>query len=132
MVISYEQAMLNLALPCVSFLCPQKIRRLYKQGSFPIALCYYLCLGNDSLFWFQAPVIYCTIKYQYIFFISVINQLDAQNFCLTLRLFHSSICFEHECSSSGGQNCITQSLVSSHQWVAVSCTPMGVMIPEAV
>ena len=26
------------------------------------------------------------------------------------------------CSSSGGQNCITQPLVSSHLWVAVSCT----------
>jgi len=23
-------------------------------------------------------------------------------------------CFEHKCSSSGGQNCIVQSLVSSH------------------
>jgi len=28
-------------------------------------------------------------------FISVINQLDAQNFCLTLSLFHASTCFEH-------------------------------------
>jgi len=36
-------------------------------------------------------------------FISVINQLDAQNFCFTIRLFHASICFEHMCSSSGGQ-----------------------------
>jgi len=47
-------------------------------------------------------------------FISVINQLDAQNFCLTVSLFHASTCFEHMCSSSGGQNCITQPLVSSH------------------
>ena len=28
-------------------------------------------------------------------FISVINQLDAQNFCFTLSLFHASTCFEH-------------------------------------
>jgi len=47
-------------------------------------------------------------------FISVINQLDAQNFCFTISLFHASKCFEHMCSTSGGQNCITQSLVSSH------------------
>ena len=45
-------------------------------------------------------------------FISVIKQLDAQNFCFTISLFHPSTCFEHVCSSSGGQNCITQPLVS--------------------
>jgi len=47
-------------------------------------------------------------------FISEINQIDAQNFCFTMSLFHASTCFEHMCSSSGGQNCITQPLVSSH------------------
>jgi len=47
-------------------------------------------------------------------FISVINQIDAQNFCFTINLFHTSTCFEYICSSSGGQNCITQPLVSSH------------------
>ena len=31
-----------------------------------------------------------------------------------MSLFHASICFEHTCSTSGGQNCILQSLVSSH------------------
>jgi len=41
------------------------------------------------------------------FFISVINQLDAQNFCFTISLFHASTFFEHMCSSAGGQNCIT-------------------------
>ena len=39
-----------------------------------------------------------------VIFISVINQLDAQNFCFTISLFHASTCFEHMCSSSGGQN----------------------------
>ena len=38
------------------------------------------------------------------FFILVINQLDAQNFCFTISLFHASTCFEHMCPSSGGQN----------------------------
>ena len=28
-------------------------------------------------------------------FISVINQLDAQNFCFTISLFRASTCFEH-------------------------------------
>ena len=38
-------------------------------------------------------------------FISIINQLDAHNFCFTISLFHVFTCFEHMCSSSGGQNC---------------------------
>jgi len=32
----------------------------------------------------------------------------------TISLFHASTCFEHMCSSSGVQNCITQPLVSSY------------------
>jgi len=39
-------------------------------------------------------------------FISVINQLDAHNFCFTVSLFHAYTFFEHMCLSSGGQNCI--------------------------
>jgi len=39
-------------------------------------------------------------------FISVFNQLDAQNLFHNKFLFHASTCFEHMCSSSGGQNCI--------------------------
>ena len=31
-------------------------------------------------------------------FISVISQLDAQNFCFAISLFHASTCFEHICS----------------------------------
>jgi len=50
-------------------------------------------------------------------FISVINELDAQIFCFTVSLFHASTCFEHTCSSSGGQNCIKQPLASSHLYV---------------
>jgi len=47
-------------------------------------------------------------------FISVINQLDAQNFCFTISFISCLYIFEHMCSSSGGQNCITQPLVSSY------------------
>ena len=43
--------------------------------------------------------------YIYIYIYIYINQLDAQNFCFTISLFHASTCFEHMCSSSGGQNC---------------------------
>jgi len=32
---------------------------------------------------------------QFSIFISVINQLGAQNFCFTVSLFHASTCFEH-------------------------------------
>ena len=46
-------------------------------------------------------------------FFSVINQIDAQNVCFTISLFNASTCFEHMCSPSGGQNCITPLLVSS-------------------
>jgi len=53
-------------------------------------------------------------------FISVINQPDAQNFCFTISLFHASTCFEHMCSTSGGQNCIIQHLVSSHLYGQVA------------
>ena len=38
-----------------------------------------------------------------------INQLDALNFIMSL--LHASTCFEHMCSSSGGQNCTIEPLV---------------------
>ena len=52
-------------------------------------------------------------SYPYLFI--NIDQLDALNFIISL--FQASTCFEHMCSSSGGQNCIIQSLVSSHLYV---------------
>jgi len=53
------------------------------------------------------PILFTDFPQQIIIiFISVINQLDAQNFCFTISLFHASTCFKHMCSSSGGQNCI--------------------------
>ena len=56
--------------------------------------------------------------HQYLFI--NIKQLDALNFIISL--FQPCTCYEYMCSSSGGQNCILQSLVSSHIQVAVPCT----------
>ena len=52
------------------------------------------------------------MKHAYRLLFLNINQLDALNFIISL--FQASTCFEHMCSSSGGQNCIIQSLVSAH------------------
>ena len=68
-----------------------------------------LCLKNEC---FETKAAR-KIKTQMLFN-SVINQLDSQPFCFTISIYHDSTCFEHMCSSSGDQNCITQSLVSSH------------------
>ena len=56
----------------------------------------------------QFEEILCKIKYLHVNvflsynrtvpFISVVNQLDAQNFCFTVSLFHASTCFKHMCS----------------------------------
>ena len=46
-----------------------------------------------------------------VFFVLKATELQV-NFIISL--FQASTCFEHMCSSSGGQNCIIQSLVSSH------------------
>ena len=54
--------------------------------------------------------------------LSVIKQIDAQNFCSTINLFNASTCTQDMWSSSGSQNCITQTLVFTHPQVAVSCT----------
>jgi len=69
-------------------------------------------------------------------YISVINQLDAQNFCFIISLFHVCTCFEHMYSSWGGQNCIIQPH-HTYGWPSRLnlCTrrpPISVMIPEAV
>jgi len=72
--------------------------------------------NNQPVFFYVLLTVHLSIL------ISVINQLDAQKFCFTVSSFHASTCFEHMCSSSGGQNCITQPLVSSHLQVAVWCT----------
>jgi len=59
------------------------------------------------------PFFYVLLTVHLSIFILVINQLEAQNL-FSISLFHASTRFEHTCSSSGGQNCIIQPLVSSH------------------
>jgi len=70
--------------------------------------CVMIQMLYNTLFFYVLLTVHLSI------FFSVINQFDAQNFCFTISLFHASTCFEHMWSSSGGQNCITQPLVSSH------------------
>jgi len=51
-------------------------------------------------------------------FISVTNQLDAQNFCFAISLVHAPTCFEHH--------------VLIIRRSKLHYTPIGVMIPEVV
>ena len=48
-----------------------------------------------NIIWFDFDVL---LTVHLSIFISVINQLDAQNFCFSISLFHVSTCFEHMCS----------------------------------
>jgi len=85
--------------------------------------CLSVCLSVCPIGWtskkFDIWEFFENLTRKFHFFISVINQPDAQNFCFKISLFHASTCFEHMCSSSGGQNCITQPLVSSHLKVCI-------------
>jgi len=72
-----------------------------------------VCTVKNS-WWFETRRVFflyfadCASQYIYL----NINQLDALNFLMSL--FSASTCFEHMCSSSEGQNCTIQPLVSSH------------------
>ena len=56
-------------------------------------------------------LIFCWLCISIYLFLNI-NQLDALNF--RISLLQACTCLEHMCSSSGGQNCIIQSLLSSH------------------
>ena len=87
----------------------KQILRSFLEGpeddSMRSETCYPSTIINIKKFWYFADR-----ASQYIYL--NINQLDALNFIMSL--FHAYTCFEHMCSSSGGQNCTKQSLVSSH------------------
>jgi len=68
---------------------------------------FYTYLRNDFLSFFD---ILLTVHLD--IFILILKKLDALNFIMSL--FYASTCFEHKCSSSGGQNCAIKPLVSSH------------------
>jgi len=78
----------------------------------------YLCFPSNTTLFYCLDVL---LTVHLSIFISVINQLDAQNFCFTISLFHASTCFEHTCSSPIGVYYAASGIV----------TPIGVMIPEA-
>jgi len=69
---------------------------------------------GKSRFFCERKFSFLNVNFINTFFVSVFYQLDAQN------LFHNKFYFmslhvsSTMCSSSGGQNCITQPLVSSH------------------
>ena len=91
---SHNSVLLPAGLSFKSFVC------------FIVRSCYLICKS----FQLMAQV---NFKPQFIICIYLnINQLDAQNFIM--NLLRASTCFEHEhmCSSSGGQNCTIQPLVS--------------------
>ena len=45
---------------------------------------------------------------------------------ITISLLHASTCFEHMCSSSGGQNCIIQPLV--YRWPSRAQVERGIRV----
>jgi len=57
-------------------------------------------------------------------FILVINQLDTQNVCFTMSLFHASTCFEH--------HVLIIRRLKLYYTASGIITPIGLMIPEAV
>ena len=78
-----------------------------------IKICCENYVENENKFYCYKERSYCQIlasadiyrqvlkSQMFLFFISVFNELDAQNFCFTISLFHASTCFEQMCSSSG-------------------------------
>jgi len=57
-------------------------------------------------------------------FISVINQLDAQNFCFTIGLLYASTCFE--------QHVLVIRRTKLHYSASDIITPIGVMMSTCV
>ena len=97
--------------------CPRQynwIKSLMKKVNIVLVLTTYVYHNagfkkpKDAIFFF---LIFCWPCISIYLFINI-NQLDALNFIISL--FQASTCFEHMRSSSGGQNCIILSLVSSN------------------
>ena len=88
-------------------------------------------VSQITVFWDVTPYSFDVLLTVHLsIFILVIIQLDAQN--LFNNKFISCLYVSSTtCSSSGGQNCIIQLLVSLHLASGI-ITPIGVMIPEAV
>jgi len=113
---------------CVSVsVCPRELALLPLDGSSEKVILrtvvrnsvqkIHVCLKSDKntfFFFVLLTVLHLSI------FISAINQLDAQNSCFIISLFHATTCFEH-CSAHHQEVkiCIIQHLISSHwnKWV---------------
>ena len=64
---------------------------IYLSASMKLEIEYKKVLGSS----FKIILHYGILRKQVKIFIPVISQLDAQNFCFTITLFHASTCFEH-------------------------------------
>jgi len=62
---------------------------------FNFNLFIYFNTGHFIAEWTKYAAIILNTPTKTCVFISVINQLDAQNFCFTISLFHAATCFEH-------------------------------------
>jgi len=74
---------------------PHPVHKTPVTSGASVCSIFWLCL----LLYIQYFDVLLTVHFS--IFISVINQLDAQNFCFTVSLFHASTCFKHMYSSSG-------------------------------
>ena len=110
----------------ITFIYPSAIVGIFKNNyTHEISL----FIHNESKQpMFYSPVLLSrsdeNLRKQAEIFISVINQLDAQNFCFTISLFHASTCLEHYVLI------IRRSKL--HYTASGIITPIDVMIPEAV
>ena len=75
---------------------------------------FFLCVGEDQSKKCVSQFFYVLVTVHLSIFILVINQLDAQNFCFTISLFHASTCFEHHLLIIRRSKLFIQLLVSSH------------------
>ena len=90
------------------------------RASVPVQGCTLPLLKTQPNFFFDVMLTVLHLR----IFISVINQLDAQNFCFTLSLFHVSTCFEHY-TASGIITPIGGCLVHRLKEPLSTCAPDG-------
>ena len=70
------------------------IEHINKCAFVGLSYNYRICF-NEQTWNIQSSFFDALLAVHLSIFISVINQLDAQNFCFTVSLFHASTCFEH-------------------------------------
>jgi len=97
-------------------------RNKYKQVHFDVLLTVRLSIFISVINQLHAQIFF-TVKfisclYMFRAHVLIIRRstlhYTAFGIIIPIDLFHASTCFEHMCSLSGGQICITQPLISSH------------------